>query len=46
MNKVLVDFVSVYRGPAVKLHRAEASRLTEEVNVKHGIYFELDSNVQ
>ena len=34
MNKVLVRFVSVYPGPAGKLHRAEASRLMEEVNMK------------
>lgn len=46
MNKVLVAFVSVYHGQAVKSHRAEASRLMEEAKVKHGINFGLDSNVQ
>jgi hypothetical protein len=46
MNKVLVGFVSVYRGLAVKSHRAEASRLMEEAKMNPGINLGLDSNVQ
>ena len=42
MNKVLVDFVSVYPGPAVKSHRTEASRLMEEAKGP-GVNFGLDS---
>lgn len=34
MNKVLEGIVSVYRGPAVKSHRAEASHLMEEGRVR------------
>lgn len=46
MNKVLVMCVSVYRAPAVKSHRAEASRPMEEAKVKSGLNFGLDSTVQ
>lgn len=34
MNTVLVGFVSVYPGPAGKLHHAEANRLMEVVKMK------------